>query len=112
MPQQPPVNQLIREPKQDLSEDSQAREEQKNYVSSAQRTRREENSKHWAFVVLIWVVVLCVILAFLFKVWHILMPDSVCWLSEAQISKINDFLTTGVLSGSVGAMVKSKITNG
>lgn len=99
----------IKEPTANLPVDSRARSQERDFVTSASRKRREEGAKHWGFVVLIWVIVGCVAIAFIFKVWHLLAPASLCWLSDKNMIDINSFLTTGVLSGGVGAFFTSRI---
>ncbi|HKP32594.1 MAG TPA: hypothetical protein VJT83_07700 [Chitinophagaceae bacterium] len=93
------------------SVDVRAEEERKNIIARTRRNRREEGAKHWAFVSLIWLVVGCVGIAFLMKVCHILLPEDYYWLDEVHLRKIDEFLTTGILSGSVGIFFKSRIGN-
>lgn len=72
----------IKEPGGNLPVDALAKSQQKDFISSAKRKRREENAKHWGFITLIWIIVACVGVAFIFKVWHLLAPASMC---EQQI---------------------------
>lgn len=98
----------INEPSTPIS-DTQAIEESKDLISRAKRNRREQNALHWAFIILLWIIVSGFGLAILVRIGSILLPDQYCWLNEEHLKKLNDFITTGGIGGVGGALLKNKL---
>lgn len=101
---------LISEQKVLLPIDAKAKEEVENFVAKSRRDRREEYHKHVAFVILLWLTVGLFGLGLIAKVSQFLLPEACEWLSDKQRSQLNDFLTTGILSGGVVGILKSKLS--
>lgn len=101
---------LINETNPPLS-DTQAIEENKDLISRATRNRREQNAMHWAFIVILWIIVSGFGFAILVKLATILLPDRLCWLSPEHLKNLNDFITTGGIGGVGGALIKNKVTS-
>jgi hypothetical protein len=91
--------------------DTISQQEDQDRIGRHKRRRREENTMHWAFVLLVWAVSFSVLIAFLLNTWHVLAPGSLCWLGNLEIQKVQQFLTTGVLSGTAGAIFQTKFEN-
>jgi hypothetical protein len=101
---------LLSEQKALLPIDTKAREEEKNFVAKSRRERREEYHKHVAFVILLWLAVGLFGLGLVAKVSQFLLPEAWEWLSEKQRAQLNDFLTTGIISGGVVGILKNKLS--
>lgn len=89
--------------------DERAKQELRDLISENNRTNREKNAKHWAFVFLIWVGVIAVAFVLFAKVYHLLCAHNYAWLDKEQLDNIDEFLTSGVIGGSVVGFFKSKM---
>jgi hypothetical protein len=111
----PPINQYpVDESDQNTlinAADSLIQYEKADRLAMYKRTRREEEIKHWSFVVFVWSVTISVIIAFLLTTWHTLTPETWQWLDDNHLTKIHQFLATGVLSGSAGLFFQSRLEN-
>ena len=80
-----------------LDKDSRSLDE----IQAAQKQRT------WHAVV-VWglrIVAVCLAVMFIIRVLHLLLPESWLWLSEAQLSKLNDLLFGGAIGTIVGKQV-------
>jgi hypothetical protein len=91
--------------------DERAKQELQDFISENNRTNREKNTKHWAFVFLMWVGTVAVALVLFAKVYHLLCAHNYAWLDKDQLNKIDEFLTSGIIGGSVVGFFKSKISD-
>ena len=101
---------LFSEQKALLPIDAKAKEEVENCVAKLRRDRREEYHKHIVFVILLWVTVCLFGLGLVAKASQFLLPEAWEWLTDKQRAQLNDFLTTGILSGGVVGILKSKLS--
>ena len=101
---------LIKEPQQ-IVVDSKAKEENRDYVSQARRRRREQNTLHWAFLGIVWIAVLGVAFVLFAKLSHLVLPPRFSWLDDAHLKKLDEFLTTGAIGGTVVGFFKSKFSD-
>ncbi|MGB8191040.1 MAG: hypothetical protein WCF67_03930 [Chitinophagaceae bacterium] len=104
-----PGHAYISEPDLPILVDERAREESKDYISKSRRKRREQNTMHWGFVVLLCIAVMGVAFVLIARISHLLLPAKYYWLTEEQITKLNEFLTTGIIGGTIVALFKSKV---
>ncbi len=98
---------LIKEGSTPVS-DTQALEESKDLASRYKRSRREQNAMHWAFIIILWIIVAGFGFAILTRISMMILPDRYCWLSDEHLKSLNDFITTGGIGGVGGALLKNK----
>lgn len=91
--------------------DERARLEMENFISENKRTNLEKNTKHLAFVVLMWIGTIGVTFVIVTKIYHLICSHAYAWLDKDQLNNIDTFLTSGVIGGSIVGFFKSKITN-
>jgi len=91
--------------------DERAKQELKAFVSENNRTNREKNVKHWAFISLMWVGTIAVAFVLFAKVYHLICAHDYAWLDKDQMNKIDEFLTSGIIGGSVVGFFKSRISD-
>jgi hypothetical protein len=65
--------------------------------------------KHWSFIVLVCVVSLSVNCAILLTAWHTLAPGNWCWLNDAELDKVQQFLTACVICAGAGLFFHSRL---
>lgn len=88
--------------------DPRAKQELEDLLSKSKRDKREIDSQHWAFVILLWILVLGFASVVVIYILHIVLPVRYCWLDEAHLSKLTQFLTTGGIGGVGTALFKNK----
>ncbi|MBC7652797.1 MAG: hypothetical protein H7101_13715 [Deinococcales bacterium] len=88
--------------------DPKAQAELKAIIAETNRDIREKGLKHWCFLALLVLGALGVIIVTIVKILHLILPEQYKWLNQEQISKIEEFLTSGVIGGSIVGIYKSK----
>jgi membrane-anchored glycerophosphoryl diester phosphodiesterase (GDPDase) len=79
---------------------------------STKRKKQEESTKLWVFIFL-WrvlvVVLIASVIALLVYLWHNTVKESLCWLSNIQLIRLQIFFGAGFLSGTIGLFLKFRL---
>jgi len=107
MEPQPDID-VIKEISKNLQIDAQAEQESKDLISGHKRNRREQNAMHWAFVLILWIIVFSFCAAVIIKILHMFLPDQYAWLNEIHLKKIDDYIFAGGVGGVGVGLLKSR----
>jgi hypothetical protein len=91
--------------------DERARQQIKTFIAEGNRSNREKNAIHWAFVSLLFIGVLAFVYVLFAKVWHLTCSGKWAWLNKEQLEKIDNFITSGFIGVFVTSLFASKFKN-
>lgn len=86
--------------------DTEARKEQNDLFGDDLRHEQKKQVLHTAFLWFIRVAAFILIIAFVIRMSHFLLPTKWCWLTEEQLQGLDKFLFSGTLGGLVVAFIK------
>ena len=86
--------------------DGEARKEETDLFGDELRHEQKKQVLHTAFLWFIRVAAFVLIIAFVIRMAHFLLPEKYCWLSADQLQGLDKFLFSGTLGGLVVAFIK------
>ena len=76
------------------------------------RKARRANTVNWCFIIFIWICLIVVCGVVVIKVWHMILPQRLYWLTKDQLAALNDFFVDSSIGGLLVGIFKSKIIEG
>ena len=95
------LDELIKERNLPTVIDEKANQESRDLVARSKRDRREQNAVHWSFIIILAVIVVGFGAAIMTRVLHLVLPERYCWLDDDHLKRINEFIMTGGIGGTV-----------
>lgn len=88
-----------------------AEQQTQDFIRQCTRENREKDTKHLAFVIIMWVGTFGVSFVLFAKIYHLVAGHAYAWLDKEQLNSLDSFLTSSVIGGSIVGFFKSKIIN-
>jgi hypothetical protein len=86
--------------------DDLSRQEESKFSADATRYDEKKQVIHVAFIWFIRVAAFVMIIVFVVRMVHFILPEKYCWLSAEQIQGLDKFLFSGALGGLVVGSIK------
>jgi len=88
-----------------------ARDEERVFGGDEKRTETLKQTIHAAVVWMVRVAAIAGLLVFLARIWHLISPDFMSWLSPDRIQKIDQLLFSGAIGGLIVKYLEQAVPN-
>jgi len=86
--------------------------EQKSIEGEHKRQEVIKNIIHLAIIILICISVISISITILVRIFHLVLPENLQWLTKEQINTIDHFLFSGAIGGFVAGYIRKSFKNG
>ena len=88
---------------------AQKEEDALDLTPDQQRDDHKKQVWHTIFIWGLWIFAVCLGIMFVVRILHIILPARFCWLTDAQISSLNEIVFSGLVGTLLGKQMKQII---
>lgn len=86
--------------------DIKAKSELEGIIQDNLNQQNLKNHMHKAFIGLLWAAFIAFIVVFLIRIFHLVAPSGLCWLTGDSLQGIDKLIFSGTIGGFIGRYFK------